>query len=99
MWFRELSLTASERDWSQLCGSSQPVPAPLRSIQAMSARYYTHFVTESNETRHAHEWSGVVELTHPLAQARSSSELRRLLARNFELDAEDIRILQLARVH
>ncbi|MCB1624134.1 MAG: hypothetical protein KDI32_06075 [Pseudomonadales bacterium] len=65
----------------------------------MSARYYTHFVTESNEARHAHEWSGVVELTHPLAQIRGSSELRRLLARNFELDAEDIRILQLARVH
>ncbi len=84
----------------RLCAAPHsPTGAAPVASSAMSARYYTHFVTESNEARHAHEWSGVVELSYPLAQARSSAELRRLLAGNFELDAEDIRILQLARVH
>jgi hypothetical protein len=65
----------------------------------MSARYYTHFVAEADEARHAREWSGVVELTRPLAHTRGSSELRTLLATNFEIEADDIRILQLSRVH
>jgi hypothetical protein len=66
----------------------------------MSARYYTHFVAEADEARHAREWSGVVELTRPLAtEVRGSSELKSLLAMNFEIEADDIKILQLSRVH
>ena len=64
----------------------------------MAARYYTHFVT-SAEPAHSSEWSGVIELTHPLGERRDSKELRRLLAANFEIDAEDIKILQVARLH
>ncbi len=65
----------------------------------MSARYYTHFVAEGDQERHSREWSGVVELTRPLANARGSSELRKLLAMSFEIEADDIKILQLSRVH
>ena len=64
----------------------------------MAARYYTHFVTSAEPT-HSSEWSGVIELTHPLGERRDSKELRRLLAANFEIDAEDIKILQVARLH
>jgi hypothetical protein len=64
----------------------------------MAARYYTHFVT-SAEPAHTSEWSGVIELTHPLGERKDSKELRRLLAANFEIDAEDIKILQVARLH
>ena len=32
-------------------------------------------------------------------ERRDSKELRRLLAQNFEIDAEDIKILQVARLH
>ena len=64
----------------------------------MAARYYTHFVT-SAEPAHTSEWSGVIELTHPLGERKDSMELRRLLAANFEIDAEDIKILQVARLH
>ena len=64
----------------------------------MAARYYTHFVT-SAEPAHSSEWSGVIELTHPLGERRDSKELRRLLAANFEIEAEDIKILQVARLH
>src|SRR5688572_18537541 len=42
----------------------------------MAARYYTHFVT-SAEPAHSSEWSGGIELTHPLGERRDSKELRR----------------------
>lgn len=79
---------------------SQSAGPRIRSISAMSARYYTHFVAAADEARHAREWSGVVELTRPLESAtRGPSELRTLLAMNFEIEADDIKILQLSRVH
>jgi len=65
----------------------------------MTTRYYAHFVTDSPEPRLAGEYSGVVELAEPLQAQREMRELRTLLARNFELNAEDIRILDWARVH
>ena len=43
----------------------------------MAARYYTHFVT-SAEPAHSSEWSGVIELTHPLGE-RLGGGPRRLL--------------------
>jgi hypothetical protein len=76
---------------------SRPAVAALRCVP-MAARYYTHFVT-SAEPAHSSEWSGVIELTHPLGERKDSKELRRLLAANFEIDAEDIKILQVARLH
>ena len=81
-----------------LCSGSQPCLARKPNLSPMAARYYTHFVT-SAEPAPASEWSGVIELTHPLGERRDSKELRRLLAANFEIDAEDIKILQVARLH
>jgi hypothetical protein len=80
------------------CNGSQPVRGLLITLCPMAARYYTHFVT-SAEPAHSSEWSGVIELTHPLGERKDSKELRRLLAANFEIDAEDIKILQVARLH
>ena len=77
--------------------TAAPGVAGLR-FPPMAARYYTHFVT-SAEPAHSSEWSGVIELTHPLGERRDSKELRRLLAANFEIDADDIKILQVARLH
>ncbi|MGH8150493.1 MAG: hypothetical protein ACRETB_11050 [Steroidobacteraceae bacterium] len=70
----------------------------------MAAKYYTHFVTASEQASlHAYssdsEWSGVVELRHPLEQAGGTRELRTLLAQNFDIASEDIRILHWARLH
>jgi hypothetical protein len=66
----------------------------------MAAKYYTHFVTASSPARQPHsdsEWSGVVELRHPLEFG--TRELRSLLARSFDVSSEDIRILHWARLH
>ncbi len=67
----------------------------------MAAKYYTHFLTggAGAEQAAAHEWSGVVELREPLRDRRELGELRSLLAVNFDLDSEDIRILHWARLH
>ncbi len=69
----------------------------------MAAKYYTHFVTASEPARRAYsansEWSGVVELRHPLEQTGGTRELRSLLAQSFDIASEDIRILHWARLH
>jgi hypothetical protein len=65
----------------------------------MSSRYYAHFVADSAETQVDGEYSGVVEVTAPLHPNRELRELRALLATNFELNAEDIRILNWAVLH
>lgn len=68
----------------------------------MAVKYYTHFLTGGGfepESPRAHEWSGVVELREPLRERRELRELRSLLAVNFNLASEDIRILHWARLH
>ena len=69
----------------------------------MAAKYYTHFVTaNSGAPRLAEassEWSGVVELRHPIVQGAGTRELRSLLAQSFDLNSDEIRILHWARLH
>ncbi len=65
----------------------------------MATRYYAHFVADTSEPQVCGEYSGVVELELPLRPQRELRELRALLARNFQLAAEDIRILNWATLH
>jgi hypothetical protein len=79
--------------------------AGLQQVQAcvevasMSSKYYAHFVAEASGPVGPGEYSGVVELRAPLKPQRELKELRRLLAVNFDLAAEDIRILNWATLH
>jgi hypothetical protein len=72
-----------------------------RTLSTVATKYYTHFVTAANQpaSAAADEWSGVVELRHPLENTRGTRELRSLLAQSFDLDSEDIKILHWARLH
>jgi hypothetical protein len=68
----------------------------------VAVKYYTHFLTGGGvepQSPSTHEWSGVVELREPLRERRELGELRVLLAVNFNLESEDIRILHWARLH
>ena len=65
----------------------------------MTSKYYAHFVAETSEPMVCGEYSGVVELDSPLRPQREIRQLRTLLARNFDLAAEDIRILSWATLH
>jgi hypothetical protein len=66
----------------------------------MSRKYYAHFVTEAQEVlSQPDEYRGVVELRAALRPQREAAQLRDLLARNLDLPAEDIRILNWATLH
>jgi hypothetical protein len=72
----------------------------------MAAKYYTHFVAADQPAPaslaprgESSEWSGVVELRHPLEHSAGTRELRSLLAQSFALTSDDIRILHWARLH
>jgi hypothetical protein len=72
----------------------------------MATKYYTHFVTARAKAQtavaaaaNANEWSGVVELRHPLEHVGGTKELRALLAQSFDLDSDEIKILHWARLH
>jgi hypothetical protein len=68
----------------------------------VATKYYTHFVTGGPRAPTAippNEWSGVVELRHPLEGGSGTRELRSLLAQSFDLDSEEIKILHWARLH
>ena len=72
----------------------------------MAAKYYTHFVTADQpalaaveSANESSEWSGVVELRHPLEQTAGTRELRSLLAQSFDLTSDDIRILHRSEEH
>jgi hypothetical protein len=70
----------------------------------VATKYYTHFVTSRGKAptaaaANANEWSGVVELRHPLEHVGGTRELRALLAQSFDLDSDDIKILHWARLH
>lgn len=68
----------------------------------MATKYYTHFMTGGPQALTAacsSEWSGVVELRHPLESGGGTRELRCLLAQSFDLDSEEIKILHWARLH
>jgi hypothetical protein len=72
------------------------------TLSTVATKYYTHFVTGSSAQQAAaaaNEWSGVVELRHPLENVRGTRELRSLLAQSFDLDSDDIKILHWARLH
>jgi len=69
---------------------------------AVATKYYTHFMTGSPRAPAApasNEWSGVVELRHPLESGGGTKELRCLLAQSFDLDSDEIKILHWARLH
>jgi hypothetical protein len=75
----------------------------------VATKYYTHFVTgqmrtakpdlPSRSAANANEWSGVVELRHPLEHQGGTRELRTLLAQSFDLETDEIKILHWARLH
>ena len=68
-------------------------------VNLMSSKYYTHFVADAPEAPHCGEYTGVVEMPLPLRQAGEINQLSAVLAENFDLRREDIRILHWALLH
>jgi len=64
----------------------------------MSVKFYTRFVADLGK-KGPSEYTGIVELGVRDAVPTDPKRIARLLARDLDLEAEEIRVLQWARLH
>lgn len=65
----------------------------------MSVKYYTHFIAQLKGTIEFSEYRGVVELLGDGPGAHKDQEIARVLARSFDLEENDIQVLQWDQLH
>jgi len=65
----------------------------------MSAKFYTHFIAQSDGAIEYSEYRGVVELLGQTASLSGSREIAKMLARSFDLEDMDIQVLQWHQLH
>ena len=65
----------------------------------MSAKYYTHFIAQSDGAIEYSEYRGVVELLGAKGTVQGSREIARMLAQSFDLEEMDIQGLQWHQLH
>ncbi len=64
----------------------------------MSIKYYTHFLLQERSPKGMSEFRGVVEVSRVL-QRHDLKEAATVLAKNFECESKDIKVLQWSRLH
>ncbi len=65
----------------------------------MSAKYYTQFILTDEEYRGGNEFCGVVELNYPMEQSSDSRDIEAILARNFDLQKDVVKLVSWSRLH
>jgi hypothetical protein len=65
----------------------------------MSAKYYTHFIAQSEDAIEYSEYRGVVELLDRSAKVEGNRDIAKMLARSFDLEETDIQVLQWHQLH
>jgi len=65
----------------------------------MSAKYYTHFIAQSDGAIEYSEYRGVVELLDTKGTVQGNREIARMLAQSFDLEEMDIQVLQWHQLH
>jgi hypothetical protein len=64
----------------------------------MSIKYYTHFLLQERSPKGMSEFRGVVEVSRVLHR-NDLKEAATVLAKNFECESKDIKVLQWSRLH
>lgn len=65
----------------------------------MGVKYYTHFILTGSPMDGAdREFSGVVEVNHATEERYGVKDIEALLARNFDLKSNDVRLIDWARL-
>jgi hypothetical protein len=64
----------------------------------MSIKYYTHFLLQERSPKGTSEFRGVVEVSRVLNRG-DLKEAATVLAKNFECESKDIKVLQWSRLH
>lgn len=65
----------------------------------MSAKYYTQFILTDADYRGGNEFCGVVELNCPMEDDQDKSDIEAILATNFDLKQNAVRLLSWSRLH
>jgi hypothetical protein len=65
----------------------------------MSAKYYTQFILTDAEYRGGNEFSGVVELNQPMDRDTDARDIEAILARNFDLRQNAVKLVSWSRLH
>ncbi len=65
----------------------------------MSAKYYTQFILTDAEYRGGNEFSGVVELNQPMEMHKNERDIEAVLARNFDLQMNAVKLVSWSRLH
>ena len=65
----------------------------------MSAKYYTQFILTDAEYRDGNEFSGVVELNQPMDMDQNERDIEAVLARNFDLQRNAVKLVSWSRLH
>lgn len=65
----------------------------------MAVKYYTQFRLTDASCRGGNEFSGVVELNRPMEQYPDVADIEAVLAKNFDLRRESVKLLSWARLH
>lgn len=64
----------------------------------MSVKYYTHFLLDETTPKGMSEFRGVVEVSKVMKRG-DLKEAAAVLAKNFECESRDIKVLQWSRLH
>jgi len=85
--------------WKAFCARFHGLKS-ARSVlwRPMSIKYYTHFLMQERAPKGMSEFRGVVEVNRMLPRG-DMREAAAVLARNFECESKDIKILQWSRLH
>ncbi len=75
-----------------------PYSGPLLISRSMSIKYYTHFLLQERSPKGMSEFRGVVEVSRVLNRG-DLKEAASVLAKNFECESKDIKVLQWSRLH
>jgi hypothetical protein len=65
----------------------------------MSAKYYTQFILTDAKFRGGNEFSGVVELSEPMDGGSDKRDIEAVLARNFDLNQREVKLVSWSRLH
>lgn len=65
----------------------------------MSAKYYTQFILTDTQYRDGNEFCGVVELNSPMEQSSNDGDIEAILARNFDLQQDAVKLVSWSRLH
>ena len=65
----------------------------------MGTKYYTRFLLQTVETSEVDEYSGVVELQAADQSVLDPKEIEALLASSFDLDTEQVQLLNWSPLH